>query len=649
MFLKFGAFFSLFLSLPLAIHAAGDPTFSGTTPSNYATSSVGTPITVSVSSTVAIGSEHSLTLDWNRKLIGWWRFDSSGDMTDYSGTGNTLTNNGATWSASGKYGGSYAFDVVTDYLSITSSTYDLSSSDPYTISLWVKPNNTGNKTALQLGTDGGSGSYMGFLNAGAGQTVEYAMRQNYSGNWLGVTSVATVSSSTWNHIVVTNDRTNLKIYINGALSNTQALGAFGSYTAVFNVFIGKNLWGDYFNGSIDDTQFYKRALVAGEISSLYNAQSVEYSNSFTPSSSGTYLYTAYAQSTSGVVSSTGQRTLYVGVTPPSYTLTYSAGTHGSISGSSTQSVAVGQNGTTVTAVADDHFQFSSWSDALSSNPRTDTGITGNVSVTANFVSSTYTLSYSAGSGGSLSGSISQSIAYGMNGTAVIAVPDSGYSFSGWSDGSLSDTRTDASVSASASYTANFTRISTGGGAATAFVPSSPVIIAPPTITNGVFHFDVSNVFQMAISESENFAGGSWEPYRESYRELDHAVYIKFRSPDGGESSVFRIDPIVKSSEESAPRVVLSSKSSTSSVAVVKHVFTRNLRRGMNGEDVRELQKYLNGIGFLVASKGVGSLGSETMYFGSATAKALAQFQKAHKLPATGYFGSMTRVLIDRLK
>ncbi|MEX2334021.1 MAG: hypothetical protein WD600_07170, partial [Pseudohongiella sp.] len=66
-----------------------------------------------------------------------------------------------------------------------------------------------------------------------------------------------------------------------------------------------------------------------------------------------------------------------------------------------------------------------------------------------------TLTYSAGANGSLTGSTTQSVNFGDDGAAVTAVPDSGYSFDEWSDGSSDNPRTDIDVRKDISVTAAF--------------------------------------------------------------------------------------------------------------------------------------------------------------------------------------------------
>jgi hypothetical protein len=143
-----------------------------------------------------------------------------------------------------------------------------------------------------------------------------------------------------------------------------------------------------------------------------------------------------------------------------YTLTYTAGSNGTISGTSPQTVTSGQDGTTVTAVPDTHFHFNKWSDDLMTAIRKDTNVLSNISVVASFlVNPQYTLTYVAGANGSLTGNQSQIIWEGENGTEVTAVPNSDSSFTGWDDGVTTPARTDIGVTATKTITANFSKLS----------------------------------------------------------------------------------------------------------------------------------------------------------------------------------------------
>lgn len=67
----------------------------------------------------------------------------------------------------------------------------------------------------------------------------------------------------------------------------------------------------------------------------------------------------------------------------------------------------------------------------------------------------YSLDYAAGAGGTISGAASQTVNAGSSGSAVTAVPDTGYSFVSWSDGVLTAERTDTSITADKTVSATF--------------------------------------------------------------------------------------------------------------------------------------------------------------------------------------------------
>ena len=175
-----------------------------------------------------------------------------------------------------------------------------------------------------------------------------------------------------------------------------------------------------------------------------------------------------------------------------YTLTYTAGANGSITGTSPQTVDYGADGSEVTAVPNTGYHFVDWSDGVDGEPRTDTNVTANVSVTANFAINTYTLSYTAGANGTISGTSPQTVNYGGDGSEVTAVPNTGYHFVDWSDGVLTAARTDTNVTANVSVTANFA-INTYTLTYTAGANGSISGTSPQTVNHGADGSEVTAV------------------------------------------------------------------------------------------------------------------------------------------------------------
>ena len=108
-----------------------------------------------------------------------------------------------------------------------------------------------------------------------------------------------------------------------------------------------------------------------------------------------------------------------------YTLTYRAGANGTLSGSASQTVNHGGDGVPVTGTPNGGYHFVQWSDGNTSNPRTDTGVTGPVDVTASFALNSYTITATAGFGGSLSPAGSVNVTHGAN-QGFTVYPDRGY-------------------------------------------------------------------------------------------------------------------------------------------------------------------------------------------------------------------------------
>jgi len=84
-----------------------------------------------------------------------------------------------------------------------------------------------------------------------------------------------------------------------------------------------------------------------------------------------------------------------------------------------------------------------------------------------------------------------------------------------------------------------------------------------------------------------------------------------------------------------------------STGTCSYLFTTDLTIGSTGENVRQLQMFLNKKGFTVAVSGAGSAGLESTYFGGLTQSALAKYQASAGIsPAVGYFGPITRAKVN---
>ena len=107
-----------------------------------------------------------------------------------------------------------------------------------------------------------------------------------------------------------------------------------------------------------------------------------------------------------------------------YTLTYAAGPNGTLDGETVQTVSHGASGTAVTAVPDTGYSFVEWSDASTANPRTDSNVTGDLSLTASFALKSYSLNATATPGGDISPD-SQVVDHGAT-AAFTVTPETGY-------------------------------------------------------------------------------------------------------------------------------------------------------------------------------------------------------------------------------
>tara|TARA_B100000035_G_scaffold25504_1_gene20010 strand:- start:4997 stop:8554 length:3558 start_codon:yes stop_codon:yes gene_type:complete len=145
---------------------------------------------------------------------------------------------------------------------------------------------------------------------------------------------------------------------------------------------------------------------------------------------------ASTSATTTTVSMTDNRTITASFTPRNYSITaiVSPESTGLVSG--TGNYQFGEDVTLTATPTLDGYSFVSWSGDINStlNPLT-VNVDSNLSLTANFSLNTYSLTVSAGTGGTVSGE--GNFPYGT--LAVISAdPETGYSFNGWMGNGITD-------------------------------------------------------------------------------------------------------------------------------------------------------------------------------------------------------------------
>ena len=196
-------------------------------------------------------------------LVGAWAFDegSGTAITDQSGSGNHGTVSNGTWVTTGKFNNALSFNGTNTLATIPdSATLDLTTG--MTIEAWVRPSILGNWQTAVVKEQPGNLAYglYGNTNLNRPEGEVYVGGQTRLVN--GTTALPT---GAWSHLAVTYGGGNLRLYLNGA--QVASLAQSGSIvTSASPLRIGGNsIWGEYFNGLIDEVRVYNRALSATEI------------------------------------------------------------------------------------------------------------------------------------------------------------------------------------------------------------------------------------------------------------------------------------------------------------------------------------------------------------------------------------------------
>jgi O-glycosyl hydrolase len=183
---------------------------------------------------------------------------------DSSGRGNNGTLvNGATWSTNAKFGAAASFDGSNDRIDVPdSSSLDLTSG--MTLEAWVRPTANSSYRTVVLKEISGELAYSLYA-----ADSDHGARPS---GWVRSGSVSRYSDGTgslplnvYSHVAVTYNGSALVFYVNGVATRTTTVSG-NIQTSTLPLRIGGNtIWGEYFQGQIDEVRIYNRALTQSEI------------------------------------------------------------------------------------------------------------------------------------------------------------------------------------------------------------------------------------------------------------------------------------------------------------------------------------------------------------------------------------------------
>ena len=210
-------------------------------------------------------------------LSAWWPGEDS--TVDLMGTNSGVITGGITYT-NGRAGRAFQFNG-SSYVRIPASpsTQVGTSSNGFTVEMWVKPDDMGSPRTLAEWYGNGSPWAVHFWlsgwSAGSGSIGAAIPEINGTYHYL-VSSPGKVVAGTWQHVALTYDRTSgqATIYCNATNAVTSNLGRYSANT-ITDLYLGARTFETccYFRGAMDEVSIYTRALTPTEVQAIYLAGS----------------------------------------------------------------------------------------------------------------------------------------------------------------------------------------------------------------------------------------------------------------------------------------------------------------------------------------------------------------------------------------
>ena len=202
-------------------------------------------------------------------LVSWWA--AEGNANDSFGTNNGMLAGGVIFT-NGEVGQAFSFDGTSGYVTVPySPSFDFAPAGQFTLEAWVKPAILSQDQAIAVKSPAN-----GNWDWGLYVTPGNQFASGYNGAF-AVTSVTTAQAGRWYHVAVTYANGNWTLFVNGAVE-AQDSGLFitqstGAFAIARKGGTASPSAANPLAGLVDEVSIYNRALLPGEIASIYNAGS----------------------------------------------------------------------------------------------------------------------------------------------------------------------------------------------------------------------------------------------------------------------------------------------------------------------------------------------------------------------------------------
>ena len=212
-------------------------------------------------------------------LVAWYSGD--GTANDFTGNNNGTLQNGATFAA-GKVGLAFCLNGNGQFVSLPANVIPYPGTQPLSVDAWFQTTVGG----VILGRQGSvspptppPGSWVPAIYVGTDGILRVSIFWN--GSIAPLSSTATVNDGVFHHVAVTWDGSTETAYLDGvsfgSQSYTQVVDAPGYQYQIGTGFTAAWPAGDggyfYFQGLIDEVEFFNRALSQAEVQAIFNSGS----------------------------------------------------------------------------------------------------------------------------------------------------------------------------------------------------------------------------------------------------------------------------------------------------------------------------------------------------------------------------------------